>query len=759
MDNLAGGAAEPDAVPGLSGPPAHADNNQPSSLADLDTPVRAAQPPVKDAWIDKQTLLRYHDRLVAEGLPLEKAQVQALLEHGLAAHTRSNQQQGELEEARAKIARLETELAHLPSMYASRAQLDLERASSENEQLLVQARTLARKLAEAEEDRRILSESTPAGRIGVPPSHPPTSGSSGRTYPSHAEAGVQGPEFKGAHFDMPASSELDRSAGPELLGAHALDLDPTSKARAPNGGAQIHSDASTAPVDQADLLKRENQALRIDKHSLEARLKIAEAQVIRAEHHLRDLRAGMLQGTPLVVVDHELALPSPPTSTQASPPQVADKFPPGKPRNVLLGDAEAELLLQAAKVHSHVNRINRVPLSRVIVEHAQEIIRAAPLVARGEASRTTCPGATATTSTQAGSCPTQGSSTSLIAASAQTAPAATPGGDSGATGRERQNTSGLFELVRASSQEDIDLPPVPAPHLAMPAPVAVLPLPPLGFAGSETRSKKRRRRSTEGAAPQDRQRKRSPRDEDANTMSVPQALVDATDIESSDQNTSDGDDDASDGGRFRDGGNGPGVPNEDLDHLPSPPAIFTTAGSSSSFPAGRSGTRTGKSLGPKLSALDVLAQASASQEAADYADAPTGEADSFYAKGKGKAKADPDAKGRSRSASSVGPDGKKARSPYIKWNVSEDEALIRAVIQCGCAWDSVAKLCPTRAYHQVRQRFLRGLKSGETLPPELMYLQPALLKSVQEYETKRKRKKLAKQAAQRFAEDALLDEQ
>lgn len=59
------------------------------------------------------------------------------------------------------------------------------------------------------------------------------------------------------------------------------------------------------------------------------------------------------------------------------------------------------------------------------------------------------------------------------------------------------------------------------------------------------------------------------------------------------------------------------------------------------------------------------------------------------------------------------------------------------MIQCGCAWDSVAKLCPTRAYHQVRQRFLRGLKSGETLPPELMYLQPALLKSVQEYETKR----------------------
>lgn len=63
--------------------------------------------------------------------------------------------------------------------------------------------------------------------------------------------------------------------------------------------------------------------------------------------------------------------------------------------------------------------------------------------------------------------------------------------------------------------------------------------------------------------------------------------------------------------------------------------------------------------------------------------------------------------------------------------------LLKAVIQCGCAWDNVAKLCPTRAYHQVRQRFLRGLKSGETLPPELMHLQPAVLKSVADYEAKK----------------------
>jgi hypothetical protein len=47
---------------------------------------------------------------------------------------------------------------------------------------------------------------------------------------------------------------------------------------------------------------------------------------------------------------------------------------------------------------------------------------------------------------------------------------------------------------------------------------------------------------------------------------------------------------------------------------------------------------------------------------------------------------------------------KKARSPYLKWTVQEDEQLIRAIIQEGQRWDLVANLVPSRAYHQVRQR-------------------------------------------------------
>lgn len=62
---------------------------------------------------------------------------------------------------------------------------------------------------------------------------------------------------------------------------------------------------------------------------------------------------------------------------------------------------------------------------------------------------------------------------------------------------------------------------------------------------------------------------------------------------------------------------------------------------------------------------------------------------------------------------------KKARSPYVKWTFQEDELLVRAVCEHGQRWDAVSKGVPTRSYHQCRQRWLRGLKSGENLPREL----------------------------------------
>lgn len=57
---------------------------------------------------------------------------------------------------------------------------------------------------------------------------------------------------------------------------------------------------------------------------------------------------------------------------------------------------------------------------------------------------------------------------------------------------------------------------------------------------------------------------------------------------------------------------------------------------------------------------------------------------------------------------------KPERAPYIKWNVEEDEELVKAVLQHGLRWDQVATAVTTRSYHQVRQRFLRGLKCEST---------------------------------------------
>lgn len=765
----------------------------------------------------------------------------------------------QLDEARVKIARLETELAHLPAVYASRARLELERASSENDQLVVQARTLARRLSEAEEDKRRLSSSSSS--LAAPEadgvSHPFTTTSVVyRRSPPTGPIGEQHDSANDTHGPEPKTRRAvrkfgagERDADHDSADQHALDTDGLNQGQGLDRPGAVDEESRETAADQVDLLRRENQALQIDKSSLEERvserfftcyqalrrrrirvdgaklrvatlstsmtsrgavltytfarspqLKVAEAQITRAEHHLRDLRAGMLQGAPLVVVDHELALPSPPVSTQTSPPQPAEarQLPPGKPRHVQLGDAEAELLLQAAKIHSHVNRINRVPLSRVIVEQAQEIIRAAPLISAND----DVPAATTSAASAFVPAPSKARNLASVHPDPSTSSSATT---SGSKTLDKEKTNGLLELARVSSQEDVVLPPLPVPQLAMPAPTTVLPPPPLGFVGSESGPKKRRRKSTEAASPDRRSKRLSKAREPSEPLArhVSEEGEDDDDTDPSALSGPDSDEDGSGAWPSR------GVSHEDLDHLPSPPAIFTAASTSSGLAvaAGPSGSRPGKPLGQRLSALDVLAQASASQEAADYAHLPAYDADSTFVKGsKGKAKADPEAKARSRSASSVGPDGKKARSPYIKvsvhassafptvsdprvslslrnqWNVSEDEALIRAVIQCGCAWDSVAKLCPTRAYHQVRQRFLRGLKSGETLPPELMYLQPALLKSVQEYETKRwaslavlgaaaslivltlgdfcrKRKKLAKQAAQRLAEDAMLEEQ
>lgn len=60
------------------------------------------------------------------------------------------------------------------------------------------------------------------------------------------------------------------------------------------------------------------------------------------------------------------------------------------------------------------------------------------------------------------------------------------------------------------------------------------------------------------------------------------------------------------------------------------------------------------------------------------------------------------------------PEANKAASPsgksYVRWNLTEDELLVRGVIAHGHRWDAVASCVPNRTYHQCRQRWIRGLR-------------------------------------------------
>lgn len=70
----------------------------------------------------------------------------------------------------------------------------------------------------------------------------------------------------------------------------------------------------------------------------------------------------------------------------------------------------------------------------------------------------------------------------------------------------------------------------------------------------------------------------------------------------------------------------------------------------------------------------------------------------------------------------------------LKWNQDEDTDLVLAVIKWGQRWDAVAQEVPSRSYHQCRQRWLRGLKSGDNLPPALRHLEPQVKQSIENYE-------------------------
>ncbi|GAA6009985.1 uncharacterized protein JCM10292_000740 [Rhodotorula paludigena] len=648
----------------------------------------------RDALIE---IKRRLDR--SEGLAFEELLVQAkaLVDHALLPGPSDSADQSisqQLSQARATIARLQGELDIYPAFHASRVQFDQDRLASENSHLATQARVLADKLAVARAKVKSLE----------------------RQLRQRARPPV-GPDDSAARQENDVDADADNKTD--------VDADEDGEDEA----TEVDEPPELLAVQE---LRQEKRALTSDVEQLQDRLLNSELQTKRLQHELRSLRACLLHGSPLVAVDHEVALPSPPASqtspaspggtvharARSNPPISAADLPKGKPRAVLLGDAEAELLLHAGKTLSHVNRINRIPLSSAIAEQAEDILRARTILPPlpdlpplrhdgqhqphedwdGPFSLPLPPG--------------------LAHPDADVGRHSTAGPSSA---RERESATlndgfdGLLQLAQASSQEDLDDSSTLSPRAA-----------------------KRRRVASVRHGDWTGEVDHGAQDDADLTLPIPPLSLQQAHAAHPHAPLP-----GPSSGRSRRGTLNVGD-NDDPDYLPSPPPGLASTSSA--------GHGKGRQLGQRLSALDVLAQASASQEASqdDYDGLPLVPSTSGASASSGVKK-----KSAAARASQI---EKKARSPYIKWNLQEDEMLLKAVIQCGCAWDSVAKLCPTRAYHQVRQRFLRGLRSGETIPPELIHLQPAVRKSVAEYEAKRKRKKLAKQAAEELHAAAARDD-
>ncbi|GAA5951378.1 hypothetical protein JCM3765_002463 [Sporobolomyces pararoseus] len=517
------------------------------------------------------------DQLVAKE---DSEDLKRVVQHAVALESLRQVERAEylnqLEQAKRKIAQLESELATLPAFYTSSSHLDLARLEGENDQLLRQSIALARKL-------------------------------------QHAK-----------------TTQSDRRQG------------------RPEG---------------EETLRSENRKLWADVKYLERRLTSNENETSRLTSELRRLRSYYLQGAPLIVHDAEIVLP-PEGATKAGS------------RAVLLGDAEAELLLQAGKVCSHVRRVQRIPLDKAIQEQAEEIVQAiVPFPLDPPQSAPASPARSRVPSSY---------SYSVTPVSYQLpVPPSLRG--------YRTNANSLSFNVVANRDNHDSIPSTSS--IPFDAESVGLPDPPPSFASSTYSDLPRTSETVETSLDK--------------TSPSATALLELPTVRPVTGTTS--------GARVRPPAS---VPTRRVVASDSPLNIEGIA-SNEIDTAGGAGPL-GKPVGRTPSALDLLSEAAGAMRSSN----------------------DPEPYNpRSRKPKLDANGEKKARSPYIKWNVDEDEQLLNAVIACGCAWDSVAKLCPTRAYHQVRQRFLRGLRSGDTLPPELMHLQPAVKKAVADYEARKKRKK------------------
>ncbi|KAK4056208.1 hypothetical protein OIO90_002649 [Microbotryomycetes sp. JL221] len=445
------------------------------------------------------------------------------------------------------------------------------------------------------------------------------------------------------------------------------------------------------------------------------RLQDAEGQLARLQAEIKRMRPFYLHGAPLIAYDTEVQMPA------------IDESRPWRPP--VLGDAEAEHLLLAGKTLSHVRRINRVPLSSAIVQQAESIVEHGHLVTDGddlEATPRRKPrqrnkSATSQVVTEDTSTAAEGGHTPVEGSPAKPTIVVTPSRRHDATMAptprtlEHPTPGRLDDLLQAAQTVETG-----TPHHSGPSSV------------------KRRRLGTGEASPTN-----SPwRPSTARALQLLQR-DDDEDEEETDRN----DDANSDERMPRDGLTA-------LDVLAQASASQHATSSQSPPPDEENFGATHRnkfstSMGPppltttkNRTSTPLAPPVGLSQAASLNPPGPSGSGSGLGGSNtSSRPNGNPLAPGIDINSLGNGGTPKPLRSPYIKWNSAEDEMLLNAVIKHGLRWDQVSAEIPTRSYHQVRQRFLRGLKNGKSLPADLQHLADQVRDTVRSHEERKKEKK------------------
>lgn len=445
------------------------------------------------------------------------------------------------------------------------------------------------------------------------------------------------------------------------------------------------------------------------------------------EAEIRQLRASLLNGAPLIALDTEIVLP--PLVAPSGANAVADELdvtPPvsGPPTELekarrkrlpLMGDAEAEHLLLAGKRLSHLRRIQRVPLSRAILSEAERIVAgkdgyefpppvvempppAEPItreVAKAKPKKATSAGTSKTPppspskgKASVPTTPARGGTKRPASASRPATPHPNPGESMspGKTGTPFLGISELLEAAQTVLEPEAEGNTPKRRKVTLEQHIdAVKGTPETGLKKALVPTASGDKGKGKEKADQSRSALDFLADQAITSSHNPVAALAAP---------------------F-------GLPPLGTSLLPSP------FGAPSPF-----GPRPAHHSPSRPSDLHFSPQASSSRPiASPVAPRPSGLIFDTPDDPRGP------------------PTTKRPRSPYVRWAVAEDEMLCASIVNHGCKWESVAAEVPSRSYHQCRQRWLRGLKSGDALPEELAHFRPAVKKAIQEYEASRHKNK------------------